>query len=265
MFPRMAGALIKSLSGIGAKNATKIGGRTIGSFGRELASDAAIGYALYNAPGAIGSAISTGLGAADGSLVSDRLDQLEEQGTKGGNYQIKTKDKLTNFASDLASKFGIGDGAQITQESVAARKKLNDYEDFKDPFAKVGAVARKGASRGELERELQLATDADADRRREGSLAYQNTEKERIRNNAKENIAYNDARKDAALARAAADRAESNDLATAMAKLQFEQSNADRKFDYDNRVLDYEQNIRKGDRRAKILAALGGLGMMFAV
>ena len=58
---------------------------------------------------------------------------------------------------------------------------------------------------------------------------------------------------------------ESNNLSLALAGLEFDESNANRKFDYDNRVLDYEKAMRKDDRRGKILAALGGLGMMFAV
>ena len=261
MIPRIAGWALRGLTGAGSKGAMKIGGRTLGSMAREAGTDAALIYGASQVPNVVGA----GLNAADGSMTSDRIEDLVKEGTQGGDYKIGLGDKFGNLVSGAFGAVGIGDGAQVTQESVAARKKLNDYEDFKDPFAKVGAVARKGASRGELERELQLATDADADRRLKGSLAYQDTERERLRRNSIENISYNDSRKDAALARAAADRAESNDLAVALAGLEFDESNANRKFDYDKRVLDYEQNIRKGDRRAKILAALGGLGMMFAV
>ena len=261
MIPRLAGWALKGLTGAGSKGAMKIGGRTLGSMGREALTDAALIYGASQVPNAIG----TGLSAADGSLTSDRLEELAGTKPQGGKYKITTQDKFGNVVSDLAQKVGIGDGAQVTQDSVKARVQSNLENEYKDLYSQFGGVITPGSDRGALARGLKDLQDSDADRRRKGSLAYQDTEKERIRSNTKENIAYNDARKDAALARAAADRAESNDLAVALAGLEFDESNANRKFDYDNRVLDYEQNIRKSDRRAKILAALGGLGMMFAV
>ena len=261
MIPRIAGWALRGLTGAGSKGAMKIGGRTLGSMVREAGTDAALIYGASQVPNVVGA----GLNAADGSMTSDRIEDLVKEGTQGGEYKIGLGDKAGNVVSGLFGSVGIGDGAQVTQDSVKARAQSNLEEEYKNLYSQFGGVLTPGSDRGALAKGLTDLQDADADRRRKGSLAYQDTERERIRSNTKENIAYNNARKDAALARAAADRAESNDLATAMAKLQFEQSNADRKFDYDNRVLDYEQNIRKSDRRAKILAALGGLGMMFAV
>ena len=261
MIPRLAGWALKGLTGAGSKGAMKIGGRTLGSLGREALTDTALLYGASQVPNAIG----TGLSAADGSLSSDRLEELAGTKKQGGKYKITTQDKVGNVVSDLASKLGIGDGAQVTQDTVSARAQSNLENEYKDLYSQFGGVLTPGADRGALARGLSDLKIADAERRLKGSLGYQNTERERLRRDSIENITYNDSRKDAALARAAADRSEGNRLSEAMAKLQFEQGQADRKFDYDNRVLDYEQNLRKSDRRAKILSALGGLGMMFAI
>ena len=261
MIPRIAGWALRGLTGAGSKGAMKIGGRTLGSMGREAITDAALIYGASQVPTVVGA----GLNAADGSLVSDRLEELAKEGTQGGKYDIGLGDKFGNVVSGAFGAVGIGDGAQVTQKSVAARKQLNDYEDFKDPYKRYGGVADPNASRPELERGLALLKEKDDEAILKRSLPYQERKAAEAREQGIQNITYNDSRRDIAADRAAADRSEANSLATAMAKLQFEQSNADRKFDYDNRALDYEQNIRKGDRRAKILAALGGLGMMFAV
>jgi len=66
-----------------------------------------------------------------------------------------------------------------------------------------------------------------------------------------------DSRSDALLA-----RQQSLDLG--MAQLNASSANANREFDYLDKKLDYDAVIKKDARRAKILAALGGLGMMFA-
>ena len=261
MLLRLAGGLGKSLAGVGAKEGFKIGGRTLGSMGREALADTALIYGATQVPNAIG----TGLSAADGSLTSDRLEALAGTKPQGGKYKITAQDKLGNLFSGALGSVGIGDGAQVTQKSVGARVQSNLENEFKDLYSQYGGVLTPGADRGALKRGLQDLKDADAEARLKRSLPYQERKTAEARAQSIENIKYNDTRRDIAATRAAADRTESNNLSLALAGLEFDESNANRKFDYDNRVLDYEQAIRKDDRRGKILAALGGLGMMFAV
>jgi hypothetical protein len=261
MIPRLAGWALKGLTGVGSKGAMKIGGRTLGSMGREAVTDAALIYGASQVPNAVGA----GLSAADGSLSSDRLEALVKEGKQGDKYKITAQDQLGNLFSGALGSVGIGDGAQVTQKSVAARKQLNDYNDFEGAYKRYGGVADRTASRPELERGLALLKEKDDEAILKRSLPYQERKAAEARAQGIENITYNDSRRDIAATRAAADRTESNNLAVALAGLEFDESNANRKFDYDNRVLEYEQNIRKSDRRAKILSALGGLGMMFAI
>ena len=263
MIPRLAGWALKGLTGAGSKGAMKIGGRTLGSMGREALTDAALIYGASQVPNAIG----VGLGAADGSLASDRLEELAGTKPQGGKYKITTQDRLGNVVSDLASKVGIGDGAQVTQESIAARKGLNDYNDFKDAYSKVGAVAPKNVSRGEkifLERGLKLATEADAERRLKGSIGYLNQEEAKTYTRGRQEMQYDDNQTKEKIARQDRLASEQNSLNQALAELDFKKSQANRQYDYDNRMLDYKMKERKADRMQKIAMALGGLGQLFA-
>ena len=49
-----------------------------------------------------------------------------------------------------------------------------------------------------------------------------------------------------------------------MAELDFKKGESNRDYDFRTKELEYDAAIKKDARRAKILAALGGLGMMFA-
>ena len=260
MLLRLAGGLGRSLTGIGAKEGIKIGGRTLGSMGREALTDAALIYGASQVPNAVG----VGLGAADGSLASDRIEALAGTKPQGGKYKITTQDRLGNVVSDLASKVGIGDGAQVTQESIAARKGLNDYNDFKDAYSKVGAVAPKNVSRGELERGLKLATEADAERRLKGSIGYLNQEEAKTYTRGRQEMQYDDNQTKEKVARQDRLASEQNSLNQALAELEFKKGQSNREFDYQERLLDYKRQERKSDRMKQIAMALGGLGSLFA-
>ena len=90
MIPRLAGWALRGLTGAGSKGAMKIGGRTLGSMGREALTDAALIYGATQVPNVIG----TGINAADGSLTSDRLEELVREGTQGGEYKIGVGDRV---------------------------------------------------------------------------------------------------------------------------------------------------------------------------
>jgi len=261
MIPRLAGWALKGLTGVGSKEAMKIGGRTLGSMGREALTDAALIYGASQVPNAIG----TGLSAADGSLVSDRVEALAGTEPQGGKYKITTQDRFGNVVSDLASKVGIGDGAQVTQKSVAARKQLNDYNDFKDAYSKVGSVAPKGVSRGELERGLKLAVEADAERQLKGSLGYLNAEEAKTYTRGRQEMQYDDNQSKEKIARQDRLASEQNSLNQALAELEFKKGQSNREFDYQDRVLDYKGKQRKAERMQQIAMALGAMPRLFGI
>ncbi len=260
MIPRIAGWALRGLTGAGAKGGMKIGGRTLGSMVREAGTDAALIYGASQVPNVVGA----GLNAADGGLVSDRLEELAKEGTQGGKYDIELGDKFGNVVSGAFGAVGIGDGAQVTQKSVKARAQSNREERFKPLFEGVGVSLTPGLSEGAYKNELAKATE-DYDRGvTERSLPYQSGQEEKYYRRGKDE----EARKDR-LTREKQARLDSIDnrdasLAQAMAELDFKKGQSNRDFDYQNRVLDYKSKQRKAERMQQIAMALGGLGTLFA-
>ena len=260
MIPRLAGWALRGLTGAGSKGAMKIGGRTLGSMVREAGTDAALIYGASQVPNAIGAGIS----AAEGNVTSDRLEELAGTKPQGGKYKITTQDKLGNLFSGALGSVGIGDGAQVTQESVKARAQSNLEDRYKPMLEQYGAVGTKGASEGQLKNELLKAKELYDKGVTERSLGYQSGQEEKAYNRGRLEMQYNDNQSKEKIARQDRLASEQNSLNQALAELDFKKGQANRQYDYDNRMLDYKMKERKADRMQKIAMALGGLGQLFA-
>ena len=260
MIPRLAGWALRGLTGAGSKGAMKIGGRTLGSMAREAGTDAALIYGASQVPNVVGA----GLNAADGSMTSDRIEDLVKEGTQGGDYKIGLGDKFGNVVSGAFGAVGIGDGAQVTQESVKARAQSNLEDTYKPMLAQYGAVGTKGASEGQLKNELLKAKELYDKGVTERSLGYQSGQEEKEYNRGRLELQYNDNQTKEKVARQDRLASEQNSLNQALAELDFKKGQANRQYDYDNRMLDYKMKERKADRMQKIAMALGGLGQLFA-
>jgi len=243
---RLAGKGLGMLAkpGIGGKIARGVGGT-------------ALGYGAFEAA-------PTVLGAADGSLASDRLEELAGTKPQGGKYKITTQDRLGNVVSDLASKIGIGDGAQVTQGSVKARAQSNREERFKPLFEQYGVTVTPGLSEGAYKNELGKAREAYDKGVTQRSLGYQSGQEEKSYNRGRLEMQYNDNQSKEKIARQDRLASEQNSLNQALAELEFKKGQSNREFDYQDRMLDYKMKERKADRMQKIAMALGGLGQLFA-
>jgi len=261
MIPRLAGWALKGLTGVGSKGAMKIGGRTLGSMGREALTDAALIYGASQVPNAIG----TGLSAADGSLSSDRLEALVKEGTQGGSYKINTQDKIGNAISGALGSIGIGDGAQVTQGSVKARAQSNLEERYKPMLAQYGAVGTAGANEGQLQNELLRAKESFDRGVTERSLGYQSGQEEKFYNRGIREMQYDDNQTKEKVARQDRLASEQNSLNQALAELEFKKGQSNREFDYQDRVLDYKGKQRKAERMQQIAMALGALPELFGI
>ena len=239
---KAAGMLAKP--GIGGKIARGIGGT-------------ALGYGAFEAAPSV-------INAAEGNLASDRLEELAGTKPQGGKYKITTQDRLGNVLSGALGSVGIGDGAQVTQEGVKARAQSNLEERYKPMLEQYGAVGTKGASEGQLKNELLKAKELYDKGVTERSLGYQSGLEEKAYNRGRLEMQYNDNQSKEKIARQDRLASEQNSLNQALAELEFKKGQANRQYDYDNRMLDYKMKERKADRMQKIAMALGGLGQLFA-
>ena len=260
MIPRIAGWALRGLTGVGSKGAMKIGGRTLGSMVREAGTDAALIYGASQVPNVVGA----GLNAADGSMTSDRIEDLVKEGTQGGEYKIGLGDKAGNVVSGLFGSVGIGDGAQVTQESVAARAQSNREERFKPLLEQFGVAVTPGLSEGAYKNELAKAKEKYDKGVTERSLGYQSGQEEKYYRRGKDEEARKDRLTREKQARLDSIDTRSANLAQAMAELDFKKGQSNRDFDYQNRVLDYKMKSKKAERMKQIAMALGGLGTLFA-
>ena len=257
---RLAGKSLGMLTkpGIGGKIARGIGGTAAGYAALESAP------ALY--------------GIATGDSIKSAQDEILKQGTTDGTYDINLGNRIK---STLSGALG---GKTIDDDSLAARKKeKNTYSLLKDPknalFRKqllgIGVNPEDVAGGSVLGLQAQYSDDIEAAKRKklfnEGqdeykqSQAYQDLVTEREYNKGVQETARGDrlSREKQARLDSLDNRADS--LALAMADLDFKKGESNRDYDFRTKQLEYDAAIKKDARRAKILAALGGLGMMFAV
>jgi len=268
---------LKGLAGVGSKEAFKIGGRTLGSLGREALVDAALlggGTAVVSqAP----SAVSTGIGLATGDAIKSAQDEILKQGTTDGTYDIDLGNQLK---SSISGMFG---GKTIDQKSLKGRKKdknrysLLEGEDnalFRKQLQGIGvnpediagsSVSGLKAQYADQIRRKGLQTDTET------AIALRALDPSYI--DPKETQKYNrDQTKQArldTLTREKQARLDSIDnressYMQAMAELDFKKGQSNREFDYQDRVLDYKSKQRKAERMQQIAMALGALPQLFA-
>jgi len=216
-------------------------------------------------------------GLATGDAIKSAQDEILQQGTTDGTYDI-------NFGNQLKSTIsGAFGGKTIDDASLAVRKKQkNTYSLLEDPknalFKKqllgIGVNPEDVAGDSVLGLQAKYSDDiASAKRKKlfaEGQDEYRNSQAyldavtEREYNKGVQETARGDR-----LTREKQARLDSIDnreasYAQAMADLDFKKGQSNRDYDFRTKELEYNAAIKKDARRAKILAALGGLGMMFA-
>ena len=254
---RLAGAGLKALAGMGAKEGAKqgikaLGGRTLGSIAREGLVDAAVIGGVTQIPGAV----STGYGLATGDAIDDRLTDLTSRQRADGTYKIGLGDKALSSLSQMLGGEGI---TQDTIKDKATQIKSKAVEDaYKEKIGAFGGNYTKGMSEGEALQELSRAQTAKEQSDYKGSVQYQDAINERDYNRTIADIAredrlaaQSDAREDRLL-----DRRQTLDMN--MANLAFKEAESKRQFDIESKRSHKE-------KMAAIIAGLAGLGGAFAI
>ena len=269
MLLRLAGM---GLRGLG-KGVTNPG--AVGKIVRGVGTTAAELGVLSGLTAAGGTAIDLGLN--DG--IYNRQQELLNKGPKNdGSYQLNLGDRIKSgisgaFGGETFSpedmKGALGDrnfrtindpkNAAIKADLVRAGVDLSragrGTENIDSLSAEFSGKIAKGKRKDAFNEKVELADLLDQRRRSSPEYIRERAIADEARDFRRQSSI--DSRNDALLG-----RQQSLDLG--MAQLNASSANANREFDYLDKKLDYDAVIKKDARRAKILAALGGLGMMFA-
>ena len=267
MLLRLAGMGGKALFGLGAK---KGAGAAIGRFGREALADAALVGGITQIPNAIG----LGYGMATGDLKKDTEREIINRGKDEDGYQINLGDRVKGFLTggiddkSLDTRKGSMNLAELNDPKNAARKQA-----LKNAGVNVSADGRGRESIDALEAEFaddilesQLKKKAGIERGlRISDPDYISPKAELAKAEARARIAYDDNQTQLKLAREDSLSRDRNNLTQALAQMEFEKSKANRQFDYDDRVLEYNMKAKKAERMQQIAMALGALPGLFGI
>ena len=266
---RLAGMGLKGLAGLGAK---KGAGAAIGRFGREALADAALVGGITQIPNAIG----LGYGMATGDLKKDTEREIINRGKDEDGYQINFGDRVKGILTG-----GIDDKSLDARKGSMNLQELNAPKNAARKQALINAgvnVSGIDGGRGKesidaLEAEFaddifeaQLQREAGIKRGiRDSDPEYISPKAQLAKQEARERIAYDDNQTQLKLAREDSLSRDRNNLTQALAQMEFEKSKANRQFDYDDRVLDYNMKAKKAERMQQIAMALGALPGLFGV
>ena len=213
-----------------------------------------------------------------GNAVEKAQDEILKKGTTDGTYDIDFGNRVKSTISGILT----GGKDTIDDASLEARKKeKNTYSLLKDPknalFRKQllgievnpediagGSVLGLKAEYSDQIRRKELQKEAEVlNLIKKSDPSYIDPKETQTynRNQAKEARLDRLTREKQARLDSLDSRADS--LAQSMANLDFKKGESNREYDFRTKQLAYDAGIKKDARRAKILASLGGLGLLF--